>query len=386
MNGRFDIGIIGGGIIGMTLARSLVMRGASVAVIDAGATVPAATNAAAGMLAPSFECGGAVTKSLQEFSMSSLAAWPSFAASLEEETGLDIDYQSKGILGVFYDEIAWAKAREDCDNLRRRGSDVDILTGDEARRIEPALSGDVIGALHARQDGQVDPRKALTALRTVVVKNQGHILNGRVIRVARDDGGYLLETDNGERVAATKIVLASGAAAKAALIPDLETPPIFAVKGDAVALRFPENILRKVVRAPGAYLCPKAGGRLVIGASEAPYCEDLSVDQAAIDGLIRNGARALPALDNVEVAERWAGLRPATPDAAPLLGRDPEGPEGVFLALGHYRNGVLLAPESADILADELTDIRADRSNSAVLDAFSPDRFRQSHVAQQRTV
>ena len=382
MRGRFDIGIIGGGIIGMALARLFVMRGAEVVVIDAGATVPAATNAAAGMLAPSFECGGTSTKSLQNFSMASLATWPNFAASLEEEAGLDIDYQRKGILGIFYDEIEWSNARETCDNLRRRGSDVEVVTGDEARRQEPALSNDVIGALHAQQDGQVDPRKALTALRAVVAKNHGHIVDGRVTRVRRDEGGYLLETDKGEHVAAAKIVLASGAAAKAALIPGLETPPIFAVKGDAVSLSMPENLLTKVVRAPGAYLCPKAGGRLVIGASEAPYCEDLTVDQSAIDGLVRNGARAVPALNNVTVTERWAGLRPATADGAPLLGRDPDGPDDVFLALGHYRNGVLLAPESARILADEIMDVRGETSRSEILEAFRPDRFRQMAAAQ----
>lgn len=381
MRGRFDIGIIGGGIIGMALARALATRGAKVAVIDAGATIPAATNAAAGMLAPSFECGGATTQSLQHFSMASLAAWPTFAASLEEETGIEIDYQNNGILGVFYDDIEWSKARKTCENLRQRGSAVDVMTGEEARRIEPALSNKVIGAMHARQDGQVDPRKALIALRAGFAKTKGEAIAGRVVQVSREEGGYILETDQGDHIAASKIVLASGVAAKTALIPGLEPPPIFAVKGDAVALSIPDNLLRKVVRAPGAYLCPKAGRRLVIGASEAPYCEDLTVDQSATDGLVRNGTRAVPALRNVDVTERWAGLRPATPDGAPLLGRDPDGPEDVFLALGHYRNGVLLAPESAEVLAEELIGSGAVRS--ATMEAFRPDRFRQMQQARQ---
>ncbi len=386
MRDNFDIAIIGGGIIGMALARLLVIRGAQVAVIDAGAKIPAATNAAAGMLAPSFECGGATAESLQQFSMAGLAAWATFAPTLEEETGQNIDYQSDGILGVFYDDQERASAETARENLCRRGGDVDMLTGDEARQLEPALSNAVIGAIHARRDGQVDPRKALTALTASVATKQGRIFAGRVIRVQKENGGYILETEEGETIAAPKIVLASGVAAKAALIPDLPTPPIFAVKGDAVALGVSENLLRKVVRAPGAYLCPKAGGRLVIGASEAPYCEDLTVDQKAIADLVRYGARAVPTLNGAAVTERWAGLRPATPDGAPLLGRDPDGPGDVFLALGHYRNGVLLAPESAEVLADEIMGAGTTATREAALTAFRPDRFRQMPQAQQCSV
>ena len=383
MRNGFDIAIIGGGVIGLALARALVMRNARVVVIDAGATIPPATNAAAGMLAPSFECGEAVAESLYNFSAASLAAWPEFARVLEEETGANIDFHGDGILGVVYDDKEVLKSQKACENLRQRGADVEMLTGEEARRLEPALSHEIAGAMHARRDGQVDPRKALTALRAAFQNKGGVVFDGRVISVRKNPVGFTLRDENGVEVEATKIVLASGAAATAGLIDSLPTPPIFAVKGDALALNVGDNLLRKVVRAPGAYLCPKAGGRLVIGASEAPDCEDLEVDDAAIAGLARNGARAAPAIAHAQELERWAGLRPATPDGAPLLGRDPDGPEDVFLALGHYRNGVLLAPESAEALADEICASRSTKTRTFDVSAFRPDRLRNMTPARQ---
>ncbi|MEO1243077.1 MAG: glycine oxidase ThiO [Pseudomonadota bacterium] len=374
MRNGFDIAIIGGGVIGLALARALVMRGAAVAVADAGAQIPAATNAAAGMLAPSFECGETCAEALYAFSAASLAAWPAFAGALEEETGCDIDFRGDGILGVVYDDKELRKSQKACENLKARGAEVEMLTGDEARRLEPALSPEVIGGLHAPRDAQVDPRKALIALRASFEKKGGAFIAARITHAQQSASGVMLHDERGARLEAKTLVLASGAAASAGIIDDLPLPPIFAVKGDAVALGDCSHLLRKVVRAPGAYLCPKAGGRLVIGASEAREYDDLLVDPVAVEALVRNGARAAPDIAHANETERWAGLRPATPDGAPILGRDPDGPGNVFLALGHYRNGVLLAPASAEALADEISASRP----SVDLSAFQPDRFRDS--------
>ncbi|HXI86451.1 MAG TPA: FAD-dependent oxidoreductase, partial [Parvularculaceae bacterium] len=148
-------------------------------------------------------------------------------------------------------------------------------------------------------------------------------------------------------------------------------PPVFPVKGEAVALWAGDDNLRLVVRAPGAYLCPKADGRLVVGATEIAGETSLDPSPAAIDGLKQAGAAAFPASAGFLEAERWAGLRPATPDAAPILGLVPAGPDGLFFALGHYRNGVLLAPETAAALAPLI--LRGE--HCAGLAAFSAARF-----------
>lgn len=382
MRDGFDIAIIGGGVIGLSLARALGRACARVAVIDAGAEIPPATNAAAGMLAPSFECGGGVNEDLYAFSADSLSRWPSFAAGLEEEIGLDIDFRGGGILGVVYDEDALREMHEDCARLKKRGADVEMLSGKEARRLEPALSNDVIGGVVAHDDAQVDPRKALIALRASFEKRKGALIAGRVAGIEKTAAGFVLQISNGETLEASQIVLASGAAATAGLIEELPAPPIFSVKGDAVALSISDNLLQRVVRAPGAYLCPKAGGRLVIGASEAHGVEDLATDPTAVAALCRNGARAIPALESAPELERWAGLRPATPDSAPILGRDPRGPDNVFLALGHYRNGILLAPASADVLAGEILE---ETPGAAPFDLspFRPDRFAETEETRR---
>ncbi|MHA7871314.1 MAG: glycine oxidase ThiO [Hyphococcus sp.] len=385
MANGFDIAVIGGGVIGLSLARALCKRGARVAVFDAGAEIPAATNAAAGMLAPSFESGApgdeALDEALYAFAAASLAQWPAFAAELEDASGVDIDYRADGILGVAFTEAEMQRAQTVCHDLQARRADVAMLTGDEARRLEPSLAPEIIGALHAKQDAQVDPRKALAALRIAFDRDGGALVDQRVETVTEARSGFSLVTDDGARISADRLVVASGAAAMQ-LIDGLPAAPVFPVKGDAVALSAPAGALRKVVRAPGAYLCPKAGDRLVIGASETPDRSDLEADAAEVAALKRHGARALPAIAGAPELERWAGLRPATPDGAPILGGDPDGPERVFLALGHYRNGVLLAPASAEALAGEIMD---NASGGGAFDPapFRPDRFRETRTARR---
>ena len=367
---NFDIAIIGGGIIGLTLARALAKEHADVAVIDAGAKIPPATNAAAGMLAPSFEGMTAADDALYVLCARSLGMWGGFAAELQDEVGLSIDYRADGILGVAFDDNEARRLSDDADALTARGADIEILDGDAARHLEPALAETIAGALYAKNDAQVDPRKTLTALRAAIAGKVEMISSRRVDYAARRNSVFSIGLDNGDHVEAARLVIASGAAA-GALIDELPLPPVYPVKGEAVALAMPKNMCRRVVRAPGAYLCPKAGGRLVIGATERDHCDNIEVDHAAVTALIARGGAAMPAIASLVEIERWAGLRPATPDGAPILGYDPRGPDGVFLALGHHRNGILLAPASAAALVDEILG----RGRAPQTAAFRPDRF-----------
>lgn len=369
MSHGFDIAIIGGGVIGLALARALAREAARIAVIDAGAEIPPATNAAAGMLAPSFEKGA---EALYALSAESLAMWPDFAAAVEEESGIDIDCRLDGMLGVAFDEAEAEALQKNAEALKARGAAADLVSGAEARRLEPALSDKTHAALWALKDGQVDSRKLLAALRIVAQKNDGALFPARLVKAERRGAGFRLSLSTGETFEAEKLVLASGAAATAeGLVEDLPAPPVVPVKGEALALAMPEPLIRCVVRAPGAYLCPKAGGRLVVGATELRGRDDYAVDAAAIEALKTGAAEAVPGAADLAELERWAGLRPGTPDNAPILGRDPRGPEGVFLALGQYRNGILLAPASAALLAREIV------GGEAVTDLkpFAPDRF-----------
>ncbi len=369
----FDIAIVGGGIIGLTLARALRKEHADVAVIDAGAQIPPATNAAAGMLAPSFEGAIACEDALYAFGARSLGMWQEFAADLQDESGFSIDYRADGILGVAFEEAQARRLAMEAEALNARGGAVELLSGNEARRLEPALSEKVAVTLHAKHDAQVDPRKTILALRAALAGNVEQLSAHRVECAVRNNSVYSITLDNGDYVEAVRLVIASGAAA-GALIKGLPPPPVYPVKGEAAAFAMPEGDFRRVVRAPGAYLCPKMGGRLVLGATERDGCSDYEVDDAAIAAMVANGAAAVPAIAGYREIERWAGLRPATPDGAPILGHDCRGPDGVFLALGHYRNGILLAPASAAALAGEILG----HGPAAEIAAFRPERFAQA--------
>lgn len=369
----FDIAIIGGGIIGLTLARALQKEKADVAVIDAGAHFPAATNAAAGMLAPSFEDSIASEERLYAFGARSLGMWQEFSAALQDEVGFSIDYRADGILGVAFEEAEARRLAVEAEALNARGGAVELLSGDEARQMESALSEKVAIALHAKHDAQVDPRKTLLALRAALAGNIGLYLSHRVECAVRNHSAFSIKLAGGENIEAAHLVIASGAAA-GALIDGLPPPPVHPVKGEAAAFTMPEGAFRRVVRAPGAYLCPKSDGRLVLGATERDGCSDYEVDSAAIAAMVARGAAAVPAIAGYSETERWAGIRPGTPDGAPILGHDRRGPEGVFLALGHYRNGILLAPATAAALAAEILG----HGPAAEIAAFRPERFAAS--------
>ncbi len=366
----FDIAIIGGGIIGLTLARALQRYKAQVVIIDAGAKIPPATNAAAGMLAPSFEEAIAADEALYAFGAYSLGMWSDFAIALQEETGQSIDYRADGILGIAFDEGGARRLNSEAEALFDRGADIEVLSGGDARELEPALSEKVAGAIYAKKDAQVDPRKTLAALHLAFTKNGGTLFSHLVDVVTQSNSAFEIVLGNGDRIAAGRLVIASGAAARS-LIDDLPPPPIRSVKGEAVAVAAPDVAFRRVIRAPGAYLCPKAGGRVIIGATEIEHLDDYDVDDEAIAALVAHGARAVPTIARFPEVERWAGLRPATPDGAPILGHDLRGPEGVFLALGHHRNGILLAPASAEALAPEILG----GGEAIETAAFRPSRF-----------
>jgi len=378
----FDIAIVGGGVIGLSLARELLRKGASVCVIDAGPAASGATYAAAGMLAPSFERDAAKgAQALYDFGVSSLRQWRDYARALEQETGCDIDYRDDGVLGVALDEDGADALRQEHGALAGRGANVEWLSAQEALSVEPGLSPRIKGALYARDDAQVDPRKLSRALQVSLARadNARSHKAARVEKIDLHKAGATLYLAGAARVEAGSVVLASGAAL-AELITDAPRAPVYPVKGEALSVQMLNAALRHVVRGPNAYLCPKAGGRVVIGATEHAHRDDLTPDPQAIAALKVGAAEIAPEVIAWPEVERWAGLRPATPDGAPILGCDKRGPGNVFLALGHHRNGILLAPATATALARLIIEKRTD----PVLERFRPDRFASGGASDER--
>ena len=364
----FDITIIGGGVIGLSLARALRAQRMSVCVIDAKMAMPQATSAAAGMLAPAFEEG---PPALEALTLESHRQWPDFAAALEEETGVDIDFQCDGVLGVATSQEEAKNLAQHAEVLRAAGRPAQWLDENAVRAMEPTLASYITAGVMVADEGQVDARKLRLALATSCANTGVESINATARKIRGTVGAREVVLSNGNCVAAGAVVFASGAAAVVP-VDGLTAPPVIPVKGEALALQRIGEGPRRVIRAANVYMCPKSDGRLIVGATEKHGDASQTVNADEIDALRTAAQSMLPALGAAKEIERWAGIRPGTPDNAPILGASEYGPPDIFMALGAFRNGVLIAPACAQLLVPTILG-----GNEAVtqMKAFSPDRF-----------
>jgi glycine oxidase len=356
---QFDVAVLGGGTIGLAVAWRARARGLSVCLLERGALGGGATHVAAGMLAPVAEADPG-ERELLALGLDSARRWPAFAAELEEASGVPVGYRARGTLVVARDRDA-AEALDRERGLRERlGVPVERLLPSAARRLEPALAPALRGAFLAPDDHAVDPRRLAAALAQAAAR-AGAVLRPGVTVLGLGDRGEVL-TDQGP-VLAGQVVLATGAAAGAAL-PGLDGLRVRPVKGQTVRLRG-EPLLERTVRYDGGYLVPRADGEIVLGATVEER-GDVAVTAGGIYELLRDAAEVVPGILELEVTEVLAGLRPGTPDNAPVLGRH----GGVLVAGGHFRNGILLTPVTAELVAGALAGDGPDLPA-----AFSPGRF-----------
>ncbi|MDI9259464.1 glycine oxidase ThiO [Alicyclobacillus sendaiensis] len=347
----YDAVVVGGGAIGMASARALAGEGLSVAVIDRGRLGGEASSAAAGMLGAQLEAHA--PDAFYALCRESRAMYSNFAAALLEETGIDVEWVENGILQLARSEGVAAALRERMRWQRAAGDEAVWLDPAEVRALEPATADDVLGALYLPRDGNVHAPRLSAALRACVAGLCDVYEGEEVVAVERAGAGWRVRGAR-DVYAADRVVLAAGAWASPFLralgIP-LEVRP---VKGQMLALRPPRGAaLRRTVYDAGTYLVPKRDGTVVVGATEEP---DAGYDKRnTVDGLAALAAKALgavPGLRGGEWVRAWSGLRPRlTGEAAdPVIGPWP-GAEGIILAVGHFRNGVLLAPITGRIVA-----------------------------------
>jgi glycine oxidase len=276
--------------------------------------------------------------------------WPGFAAELTEATGAGIGYRTSGTLSIARDGDDLAALDELAIYQEKLGLSVERLRGREVRRLEPALSPRIRGGLLVAGDHSVDNRAYLSALRAAVHEAGVTLRPERVERLDDLDAGY--------------VVLAAGVDS-ARLVPDL---PVRPVKGQLLHLRGPGPLVTRTLRGLDAYLVPRADGRLVVGATTEERGHDRRVTAGAVHELLRAARELLPDVDELELTGAVAGLRPGTPDNAPLIGRLDDRR---LVATGHYRNGILLSPLTADLVTDLLLSGRT----PGPLQAFDPTRF-----------
>ncbi|HEV3319899.1 MAG TPA: glycine oxidase ThiO [Solirubrobacteraceae bacterium] len=373
-----DVAIVGGGIVGLACAWRARSQGLSVTLLERDRVGGATSHVAAGMLAPVSEVEfGTAGRRVLELGLRAAEMWPEFARELEVTAGVGVGLLLKtGTLVVARDED---EARE----LERRlafrqslGLRAERLRASEAREREPGLAPTVRLAIEAPDDHSVDPRPVLAALRRACelagVAMREHttveslLLDGSEERVT----GLVLGPD--ERVSAERVVLAAGAwTAQIGGLPSAARVPVRPVKGQILRLRDPSGpgLLRRVVRFEGGYLVPRADGSYVLGATVEEQGFDLSPTAGGVYELLRDASELVPGIDELRIEELSVGLRPGTPDNIPVIGRG--ALEGLIWATGHHRNGILLAPLTAELVAAML----ADESPGPLAEACRPDRF-----------
>ncbi len=366
-----DVAVIGGGVIGLAIAWRAAQRGHRVCVLERGALGAGASHVAAGMLAPVTEAD-AGELALLALGLRSARAWPDFAAELERAAGADPGLRRSGALVVARDaDEAGALERELALRLDL-GLDVRRLLPSAARRLEPALAPTVRLALDVPGDHAADPRALVLALAQAARRAGVTLRTGTVVeriehsRDARVSGVGLA---GGEVVRAARIVVAAGA--WSGTIDGLPPIPLRPVKGQILRLRDPAGggLLERILRFEGGYLVPRGDGRYVLGATMEERGFDTSVTAGGLYELLRDAGELVPGVHEMVIDEMSAGLRPATPDNAPVLGAAEEL-AGLHWATGHHRNGILLAPVTADIVVDGF-----ERAGGAADPAFAAARF-----------
>jgi glycine oxidase len=368
-----DVIIVGGGVIGLSIARTLAASGRNVLLLDRGNPRDAASWAAAGMLSAQSE-----TESPGPFfdlCLASARLYPSWIRELHEESGVDPEYADSGLLVLAPGEEALCRLRRMADWQRAAGLKAELLSAEQVLSLEPRLTLPIVGALHMPEDCHVTPRRLLEALTGACAVKRVDIRTGvRVLEILRDG-----KTVSGVRTAtesfhAPNVIIASGvrSAELSGLSPAL---PLSPRKGQILSLISNPLGFTRMIRWDHAYVVPRRSGELIVGATNEDAGFDRSITPAGVGSLLERVQQLSSHASALPIGEMWTGLRPATPDGLPILGK--ASIDGMVYATGHYRNGILLAPvTAAAVLAlVENRENRENRPTPTPLDAFAPSRF-----------
>ena len=348
-----DVIIVGAGVIGLGIAWRCAQRGLDVTVVDPAPGSGASTTAA-GMLAPVTELHYG-EQALLKLNLDSARRYPAFVDELSAVTGLSVGYRRTGTVSVGWDAADLAALRDLRAFGETLGVSSEMLTSQDLRRLEPALAPGLPGGLLANDDHQVDSRALHAALLTAAEVAGARIVPLRVAGLQREtDRSVGVRLDDGRELDAPLVVLAAGAwSPQIGGLPSGQVP-VRPVKGQTLHLRRDDgpqlrHVVRGTVSGSPVYVVPREDGRIVIGATSEEAGFDLRPRAGAIYELLRDAQSLLPVLGEAEFLEVSTSVRPATADNAPLIG--PAALDGLILATGHYRNGVLLTPVTADSVA-----------------------------------
>jgi glycine oxidase len=368
----FDAVVVGAGVIGLACAWRLARNGSRVCVLERERPAAGATGVAAGMLAP---VGEAVwgEQNLLDFNLESLRRWPAFAAEVEGDGGTEIGFANHGALHVALD-------RDEAEELRRRyelhrglGLESEWLGRSACRSLEPGLATAVRGGAHVPGEASVDPRRLIAALIAGNERQGVEIHSGAdVVAAERHAGALTVRTADGRTFETGALVLAAGCwSGQTEWLPPADRPAVRPVKGEILTLRGSETepACDGIVAGERVYMVPRPDGRLIVGATVEERGFDTTLTAGGVHELLREAYRLIPEIAELELLEASVGLRPGTPDNAPLIGYGAS--DGLLVATGHFRNGVLQAPLTAECIATLISGERPPFD----LSAFSPQRF-----------
>ena len=366
-----DVAIIGGGAIGLAIAWQAAGRGMAVTVIDP-APASGASRVAAGMLAPAGEAQFGEER-LLALALESWRRYPEFVAELEEAAGRATGYSRCGALVVARDGDEHAALERELAFRAGLGLGVRRLTSRECRRLEPRLAPGIRGGVLSEGDHQVDPRALLAALLEACSRAGVTVIRDRVVALSSEGGRAAgVRLGDGAEIRAASVVLAAGSwSADVAGVPPGARPAVRPVKGQILRLHgaVEAPLAHRIVRGRDVYVVPRANGEVVVGATMEERGFDTTVTAGAVHDMLRDARELLPDVAELELVEASAGLRPGSPDNAPLLGET--ALRGLVVATGHHRNGILLTPISADAISALL----AGDAPPEVAAPFSPARF-----------
>lgn len=379
---QFDLVIVGAGAIGLSVARAARAHGLSVAVLERGTAGRGASWAAAGMLSP---LGEALEPGpFLRFGLHSLDLWPDFARGLAEETGEEVEYRECGKLRLALSEREEERLRGRLAWAREHDVPAQWLEAEEVRRGHPGLAPVVRGALFLGRDFRVDNRRLVHALRVACVNQGVQLFEGCEVTtlLTADDRVHGVQLSTGEGVGAGRVLVAAGA--WSGQVAGLPRPlPVRPIRGEMAALRpaSPGGVASPqggglhplggpVLESERLYLVPRDDGRILVGATETDTGFDPGPTVGGLRRILAEASAMVPALEAALVEEVWSGFRPGSPDGMPILGQIP-GVRDLFVATGHYRNGILLTPATAEGMGK----LVAGEDARHLPEAFLPDRF-----------
>lgn len=340
-----DCVVVGGGLIGCSIALRLARRGLIPLVVDPGTPGAEASSAAPGILSPQIEAEG--PGPVLELGLLSRAKFSQLSDDLQETTGIDVGFRRCGAL-IVADEAGLAALEERAQWQATMGLRLERLTPEQTHRLEPNL-GPVAGAVYFPEEAQVEAPLLTRATELAALRAGARFLRGRVTRVVAEGQRVAGVIVDGHRLAAERVVIAAGSWSsliEGALLPPGSVGPL---RGQVVEIEVRPVPLRTVVFMPDGYLVPRRDGRVLLGSTMEAAGYEKCVTTAGLAGILARALRALPLIAHAPITRQWAGLRPTTPDRLPCLGPTPL--PGLFHATGHYRKGILLSAISSEAVA-----------------------------------